>query len=34
VLIASHDPIVFDSALCDQVIEMRDGAVVGHGVAA
>jgi putative ABC transport system ATP-binding protein len=31
VLIASHDPIVFDSPLADQVIEMRDGAVVAHG---
>lgn len=28
VLIASHDPIVFDSPLADQVIEMRDGALV------
>jgi putative ABC transport system ATP-binding protein len=29
VLIASHDPIVFDSPLIDSVVEMRDGAVVG-----
>jgi putative ABC transport system ATP-binding protein len=34
VLIASHDPIVFDSPLADQVIEMRDGQVVGPGHAA
>ena len=27
VLIASHDPIVFDSPLVDSLIEMRDGAV-------
>ena len=31
VLIASHDPVVFDSPLADQVIEMRDGAVISHG---
>ena len=34
VLIASHDPIVFDSPLADQVIEMRDGQVISHGYAA
>ena len=28
VLIASHDPLVFDSPLVDTVVEMRDGAVV------
>ena len=28
VLIASHDPIVFDSPLVDSLVEMRDGAVV------
>ena len=28
VLIASHDPIVFDSPLIDRMVEMRDGAVV------
>ena len=28
VLIASHDPIVFDSPLIDALVEMRDGAVV------
>jgi putative ABC transport system ATP-binding protein len=31
VLIASHDPIVFDSSLIDRVVEMRDGAVVNSG---
>lgn len=29
VLIASHDPIVFDSPLVDSIVEMRDGAVLG-----
>jgi putative ABC transport system ATP-binding protein len=29
VLIASHDPIVFDSQLADTVVEMRDGRVCG-----
>ncbi|MDD2541445.1 MAG: ABC transporter ATP-binding protein [Desulfuromonadaceae bacterium] len=28
VLIASHDPIVFDSPLIDSLVEMRDGAIV------
>jgi putative ABC transport system ATP-binding protein len=28
VLIASHDPIVFDSPLIDSLVEMRDGAVI------
>ncbi len=28
VLIASHDPIVFDSPLIDRIVEMRDGSVV------
>ncbi|HEX9859931.1 MAG TPA: ABC transporter ATP-binding protein, partial [Nitrospirota bacterium] len=27
VIIASHDPIVFDSPLVDTVVEMRDGRV-------
>jgi putative ABC transport system ATP-binding protein len=31
VLIASHDPIVFDSPLIDRLVEMRDGAVVNSG---
>jgi len=29
VLIASHDPIVYDSPLADTVVEMRDGRVTG-----
>jgi putative ABC transport system ATP-binding protein len=32
VLIASHDPIVYDSALADAVIEMRDGRLVDTGI--
>jgi len=28
VLIASHDPLVFDSPLVDALVEMRDGAVI------
>ena len=31
VLIASHDPIVFDSPLIDRIVEMRDGALVNSG---
>lgn len=31
VLIASHDPIVFDSPLIDRIVEMRDGALVTSG---
>lgn len=31
VLIASHDPIVFDSPLIDSLVEMRDGMVIGSG---
>jgi putative ABC transport system ATP-binding protein len=31
VLIASHDPIVFDSQLVATVIEMRDGGITGIG---
>ncbi len=30
VLIASHDPIVFDSPLIDALVEMRDGTVVAN----
>ena len=30
ILIASHDPIVFDAPLIDSLVEMRDGAVVGR----
>jgi len=32
ILIASHDPIVYDSHLADQVIEMRDGRITGAGL--
>jgi putative ABC transport system ATP-binding protein len=28
VIIASHDPIVYGSAFVDEVIEMRDGAII------
>jgi putative ABC transport system ATP-binding protein len=31
ILIASHDPIVYDSPFVDRIIEMRDGELVGHG---
>lgn len=31
VLIASHDPIVYDAPLADAVIEMRDGRIIGAG---
>jgi putative ABC transport system ATP-binding protein len=30
-ILASHDPIVYDSDLAERVIELRDGQVVGHG---
>jgi putative ABC transport system ATP-binding protein len=33
ILIASHDPIVYDAAVADMVIEMRDGRVTGSGKA-
>jgi putative ABC transport system ATP-binding protein len=33
VLIASHDPIVFESALVDAVVEMRDGGLLGGAAA-
>ena len=29
VLIASHDPVVFESLLADRVVEMRDGQITG-----
>jgi putative ABC transport system ATP-binding protein len=29
IVIASHDPIVYESNFVDKVVEMRDGAVVG-----
>ena len=31
ILMASHDPIVYDSPLADVVIEMRDGRIIGAG---
>jgi putative ABC transport system ATP-binding protein len=34
VLMASHDPIVYDSAIVDRVVEMRDGTVVDPGTRA
>jgi len=34
ILIASHDPIVFESPLADAVVEMRDGGVIHGGSAA
>jgi len=30
ILIASHDSLVFESEIVDQVVELRDGRVVGH----
>lgn len=33
ILIASHDPLVYDSPLTDRVIEMRDGCISGSGAA-
>jgi putative ABC transport system ATP-binding protein len=32
VLIASHDPIVYDSPLADRVVGMRDGRITGNGI--
>jgi putative ABC transport system ATP-binding protein len=29
ILIASHDPLVYDSAFADRVVEMRDGRITG-----
>jgi putative ABC transport system ATP-binding protein len=34
ILIASHDPIVYDSAIADTVIEMRDGRITNPGYGA
>ena len=31
IILASHDPIVYDSDLADRVVEMRDGRVVSAG---
>jgi putative ABC transport system ATP-binding protein len=30
VLVASHDPIVFESDIVDHVIEMRDGRIISE----
>jgi putative ABC transport system ATP-binding protein len=34
ILIASHDPIVYDAPCIDRVVDMRDGAVISEGWAA
>lgn len=31
IIIASHDPLVYESAVIDRIVEMRDGAVVSPG---
>ncbi len=31
ILVASHDPIVYDSPFVDSVVEMRDGRILGGG---
>ena len=31
ILIASHDPIVYESDVIDRIVEMRDGRIVAHG---
>jgi putative ABC transport system ATP-binding protein len=31
IIIASHDPIVYEAAVVDRTVEMRDGRVVHHG---
>jgi putative ABC transport system ATP-binding protein len=33
IIVASHDPIVFDSPVIDRVVEMRDGLIVAPGLA-
>jgi putative ABC transport system ATP-binding protein len=33
ILIASHDPIVFDSDVIDRIVEMRDGKIIEEGAA-
>lgn len=30
-ILASHDPIVYDSCLADRVVEMRDGRIINEG---
>jgi putative ABC transport system ATP-binding protein len=34
ILIASHDPLVYESGAVDRVVEMRDGKIRGPGRAA
>lgn len=34
IILASHDPIVYDSALADRVVELRDGRVTNAGAGA
>ena len=34
IIIASHDPIVYESAVVDRVVEMRNGGIVPSRVAA
>jgi putative ABC transport system ATP-binding protein len=34
IIIASHDPIVYESAVVDRVVEMRNGGIVPSKVAA
>jgi len=31
IILASHDPIIYDSDIADRVVEMRDGQIVNHG---
>jgi putative ABC transport system ATP-binding protein len=31
VVIASHDPIVYESEVIDRIVEIRDGRLVGRG---
>jgi putative ABC transport system ATP-binding protein len=31
ILIASHDPIVYESNVIDRIVEMRDGRIIAHG---
>jgi putative ABC transport system ATP-binding protein len=31
ILIASHDPIVYESDVIDRIVEMRDGKMVSAG---
>jgi putative ABC transport system ATP-binding protein len=33
IIIASHDPLVYESGLCDAVVEMRDGCIIRRELA-